>query len=180
MRKKIFFIKSRDVSYCPYCGGDLCYRDSCLRIWLKEGHERRTVAIRRLKCSKCGGLHQELPDFLVPYKHYETEVISGVLDGVVGPDDAENGLPCESTIQSWHDWLAVNELRMDGYLKSIGSRLPGFTEELLMTSDFLLTYLRSSCQEWLEIILRFIYNSGGFLVSAEGPLCTDFCMQSCR
>lgn len=166
MRQKIFFIKSRDVSYCPHCGSDLCYRDSCLRIWLKEGHERRTVAIRRLKCPKCGGLHRELPDFLAPYKHYGTEVISGVLDGVVGMDDAEDDHPCESTMQSWQHWMMANKLRIDGYLKSAGSRLPGFTEGLLMAGDSLLTQLRSSCPEWLEAILRFIYNSGGFLVSA--------------
>lgn len=89
-----------------------------------------------------------------------------MLDGVVGPDDAEGGLPCESTIQNWRHWMAVNGSRMDGYFRSIGSRLPGFTEELLMTGSSLLTHLRSSCQEWLEIILRFIYNSGGFLVPA--------------
>lgn len=137
-----------------------------MRIWLKEGHKRHTVAIRRLKCLKCGAYHRELPDFLAPYKHYETELISGVIDEVVGADDMEGDLPCESTVQSWHHWLMANELRMEGYLKSEGSRLPGFTEELLMTGVSLLKQLRSSCQSWLEIILRFIYNSGGFLVSA--------------
>ena len=108
----------------------------------------------------------ELPDFLAPYKHYETEVISGVLDEVVSADDMEDNCPCDSTVASWHHWLMINELRIDGYLKSEGSRLPGFTEELLKTGVSLLKYLRSSCQNWLEIILRFIYNSGGFLVSA--------------
>ncbi|WP_368222364.1 MULTISPECIES: DUF6431 domain-containing protein [Blautia] len=28
-----------------------------------------------------------MPDFLIPYKHYTTEVISGVLDGQVTPYD---------------------------------------------------------------------------------------------
>ena len=137
-----------------------------MRIWLREGHKRHTVAIRRLKCRKCGAYHRELPDFLVPYKHYETELISGVLDEVVQADDMDGNLPCDSTVQSWHHWLMANELRIDGYLKSEGSRLPGFTEELLMSGMSLLRLLRSSCQSWLEIVLRFIYNSGGFLVSA--------------
>lgn len=34
------------LSHCPRCSGDLCYRDNCMRIWLKEGHKRHTVAIR--------------------------------------------------------------------------------------------------------------------------------------
>lgn len=60
----------------------------------------------------------------------------------------------------------VNHLRIDGYLKSAGYRLLGFGEELLSTSMSLLDKLRSSNEEWLETILRFIYNSGGFLVSS--------------
>ena len=167
MRNQIFFVKSKDVSYCGRCGStDLYYRDTCQRIWLREGGEHRMIGIRRLKCRNCGAYHRELPDFLAPYKHYETEVISGVLDEVVSADDMEDNCPCDSTVASWHHWLMINELRIDGYLKSEGSRLPGFTEELLKTGVSLLKYLRSSCQNWLEIILRFIYNSGGFLVSA--------------
>ena len=42
---------------------------------------KQRFLIRRLKCSNCGRLHRELPDCLVPYKHYASEVISGVLDG---------------------------------------------------------------------------------------------------
>lgn len=167
MRNQIFFVKSKDVSYCGRCGStDLYYRDTCQRIWLREGGEHRMIGIRRLKCRNCGAYHRELPDFLAPYKHYEMEVISGVLDEVVSADDMEDNCPCDSTVASWHHWLMINELRIDGYLKSEGSRLPGFTEELLKTGVSLLKYLRSSCQNWLEIILRFIYNSGGFLVSA--------------
>ena len=38
---------------------------------------KQRFLIRRLKCSNCGRLHRELPDCLVPYKHYASEVISG-------------------------------------------------------------------------------------------------------
>ena len=171
MRKPIFFVESRDVSYCASCNSKLQYRDTCKRIWLKEGHERRTVAIHRVKCPTCNKYHRALPDFLTVNKHYETEVIAGVLDGVIDADNMEENLPCESTIQSWHHWLMMNLLRIDGYLKSEGSRLPGFSEELLKTGMSLLKQLRSSCSGWLEIVLRFVYNSGGFLVSAWNTPC---------
>ena len=166
MRKKIFFVESSAISYCPICGEPLAYRDSCQRIMLLEGRERRIYMIRRLKCHQCGRLHRELPDCLVPFKHYATEVISGVLDGIVTPEDDDSAdYPCEVTMYRWHHWLMVNHLRIDGYLKSVGYRLLGFGEELLSTSMSLLDKLRSSNEEWLETILRFIYNSGGFLVS---------------
>lgn len=162
----IFFIESSAASYCPFCGEPLSYRDTCKRILLLEGHIRHTYIIRRLKCHNCGRLHRELPDILAPYKHYACEVISGVLDGVVTPADEDSAdYPCETTMGRWHHWLMANRLRLDGYLKSIGSRLPGFSEELLKTGRSLLDTLRSSEQRWLNVILRFIYNSGGFLAA---------------
>ena len=64
----------------------------------------------------------------------------------------------------WHCWLEANQLRIDGYLKSTGYRLLGFSTELLESRVSLLNKLRSSRLEWLETLLRVIYNSGGFLV----------------
>ena len=63
-----------------------------------------------------------------------------------------------------HCWLEANRLRIDGYLKSTGYRLLGFSTELLESRVSLLDKLRSSRPEWLETLLRFLYNSGGFLV----------------
>lgn len=101
----------------------------------------------------------------MPYKHYATEVISGVLDEVITPDDTEaEDYPCETTMYRWKLWLALNYLRMDGYLKSIGNRLLGMGEGLLSSLVPLLDQLRHSNPCWLEAILRMIYNSGGFLV----------------
>ena len=119
---------------------------------------------------KCRANYEELTslintDCLVPYKHYASEVISGVLDGIISPDDEDSAdFPCEMTIRRWHCWLEANRLRIDGYLKSAGYRLLGFSTELLGSRVPLLDKLRSSQPEWLETLLRFLYNSGGFLV----------------
>lgn len=167
MRNTIFLIESNALSYCPICGEPLVYRDSCERGMLLEGHKRCIYLIRRLKCQKCGKLHRELPDFLAPFKQYAAEIISGVLDGIIQSEDEDSiDYPCEETMSRWHHWLMANQRRIDGYLKSVGYRLLGFGEELLNSGMSLLTELRSSTPEWIETILRFIYNSGGFLVSA--------------
>lgn len=166
MRNLIFFVESSVTSYCPVCGDPLIYRDTCKRILLLEGHIHHTYIIRRLKCHHCSKLHRELPDILAPYKHYACEIISGVLDGMITPEDEDSAdYPCEATMVRWRDWFTKNQLRVDGFLKSIGSRLPGFSEGLLKTGRSLLESLRSSHHRWLEVILRFIYNSGDFLVA---------------
>ena len=110
----IFFVESSAISYCPVCGEPLSYRDSCIRIMRLEGGRKRRFLIRRLKCSSCGRLHRELPDCLVPYKHYAAEEISGVLDGVVTPEDDDSAdYPCETTMHRWHCWLEANRLRIN-------------------------------------------------------------------
>lgn len=134
-----------------------------------EGGERKFLQIERMQCTNnsCGRIHHALPDCLAPYKHYAAEIIAGVLDGVITPDDAEDeDYPCEATMLRWKHWLVANFLRIDGYLKSIGHRLLGLGEGFLRSNVSLLETLRSSNGCWLEAVLRMIYNSGGFLQPA--------------
>lgn len=151
---------------CPHCDSRLKYRDSCIRYIKAEGGKNIRLLIRRLKCIRCKRLHRELPDSIVPFKHYSAEVISGVLDGVIRAEDLDTeDYPCEKTMDRWQQWFSINAQRIDGYLKSITYRLLGFNEELLLSSVSLLQHMRSSCKHWLERIIRTIYNSGGSLSS---------------
>ena len=82
----MFLVESSETTHiCPKCRGTLEYRDSRKRILKHEGGARDQLMIRRFRCCQCCSYHNELPDCLVPYKHYEAEVISGVIDGVVTP-----------------------------------------------------------------------------------------------
>ena len=62
------------------------------------------------------------------------------------------------TMRRWHCWLEANRLRIDGYLKSTGYRLLGFSTELLGSRVSLLDKLRSSRPEWLK------HCSGSFII----------------
>lgn len=118
-----------------------------------------------MKCDRCDCLHTALPDILTPHKHYETDVISGVLDDVITADDLDSeNYPCKKTMERWHHWFMANRLYINGKLKGDGYRRLGFSEELLLSEVSLLDELRLIRQDWLESILRFIYNLGGFLV----------------
>lgn len=78
----LILVESKCESFCPQCGMQLTYRDSRKRIKKEEGGNNRFLIIRRLRCDQCHRLHNELPDCVVPHKHYSTDVISGVLDEV--------------------------------------------------------------------------------------------------
>lgn len=96
-------------SFCPECGERLVSRDSRLRTFLDADGERHFLRHRRLICRKCGRIHSELPDFIVPEKHYTADAILGVISGVESSVDGKWDLEKEdpacaaenSTISEW-------------------------------------------------------------------------------
>lgn len=162
----MFFVESSETSHmCPICRGPLHYRDSRLRIRRKEGGVKEHLILRRFRCSSCHSYHTELPDCLVPYKHYEAEVISGVLDEVVRPEDLDSeDYPSFSTMRRWIQWLVENLTRIEGYLRTAGFYLLACGPDILFSKVSLLDAVRKKHSDWLERILHLIYNSGGFLV----------------
>ena len=165
MRKQVFFIVSSEKTPgCPCCGGQLRYRDSRLRIRKHEGGDRDYLRIQRFRCSTCKSYHNELPDILLPYKHYEAEVVSGVLDGIVKPEDQDSeDYPSVSTMLYWLRWFQLNLANMEGFLRNAGYRFFGLGEDFLFSDQSLLEAVRIKYLNWLEKIIRIVYNSGGFL-----------------
>ncbi len=106
-----------------------------------------------------------LPDFLVPFKHYQETVVVDAVDDRITPDRSDDR-PSAQTVLRWKRWLFMNTMDIDGHLKSIGYRELGFTEGLLRSDVSLLSELRKRIPEgWLKEILRFIYNSGARLLA---------------
>lgn len=62
------------------CGGSLRVRDTVERFVKISSSEQYGITIRRLACNMCGKLHRELPDFLLPHKHYPAECIEAEID----------------------------------------------------------------------------------------------------
>ena len=164
MRIGQFSFTSRETPVCPHCGSDLVYRDTCSRHYRLGGGTKVWFNIRRLKCPRCKKLHRELPDILAPYKHYHLDIIMGMLGGRLSSwEDEYEDYPCEKTVERWKMWLSQNKHDIDGQLKSVGYRVLGYGEELLYSTVSLLEKAMSSVDNWLGIILRMIYNSGGRL-----------------
>jgi hypothetical protein len=146
--------------FCPECGGELSYRDCRYRISKDYSGEKKWLVIRRLKCSSCNRLHNELPDYLTPYKHYKTEVIENVLDGVSTPyDESTEDYPCESTMKRWNIWLEYNRFKIEGVMRGRSYAIRGCARELFDTSISWLKDLKKHGTGWLGIVTGLIYNS---------------------
>lgn len=159
-----FFCESHEDPACPCCGERLCYRDRRRRIMRSYGGETFHLWLRRLYCKHCGRLHLELPDILVPQKHYSAEIIENVVDEVsTAEDESTEDYPCQDTMLRWKHWLAVCGTQIEGRLRSIGDRLLGLGRDILEAGGSILQELRKDGSGWLGICLRAIYNSGGRL-----------------
>lgn len=160
------FLPEQVEYICPVCKkGRLVFRDYCRRILRHEADDPEWLEVPRHQCDNpgCSKIHRMLPDIMVPYKHYQEEVIVDAVDERLDPATSDDR-PSERLVRLWKCWIAANILNIDGYLKSIGHRELGFGEELLRSGDSILRKLRRSSPEgWLKTILRMIYNSGGKL-----------------
>ena len=171
-----YFCRSYETPACPCCSGDLIYRDRRRRIMRTFGGKASYIQLRRLRCLACRRLHLELPDCLVPQKHYALEVVEDVLDGASTPEDeSTENYPCEQTMCRWQFWLAFNASQIDGWLKSVGQRVFELGDSLLSSTESLVEKLRANGAGWLAVCTRAVYNSGGaFLSKPPSGFCTCF------
>ena len=91
-----FIIKSHSAPLCPLCGVLMSGYDTRPRHCVGSDGVSRWFRLRRLRCPTCQKLHLELPDFMVPNKHYEAQVIADTISGSDNICPAEN-----STIRRW-------------------------------------------------------------------------------
>lgn len=87
---------------CPICGMLLKPYDSVPRVVRTKSRKTVWVKIRRLRCLKCNQIHRELPDYILPYKQYEAEIIRGVIEGLITTETlGYEDYPCDMTMSRW-------------------------------------------------------------------------------
>lgn len=94
-------MKEKEI-VCKTCGGIARYYDKVKRI-VRTGYGKRySIRVCRYICPRCGAIHRRLPSNLIPYKHYQKNIIEGFLSGELSSCDlAFEDYPCDATIQNW-------------------------------------------------------------------------------
>lgn len=163
--KKLLCVSSEDSALCPVCASCLKYRDSRDRIVKKHGGKTIRISIRRLKCDICRRFHNELPNILVPHKHYSSEVIEDTIDEASTPEDsATEDYPCEKTIQRWKRWISRNDSVIRYYLSIfVYSRL--HFQNNSYSHFFTLENIRRQGTGWLGSFTWIVYGAGGLFVT---------------
>lgn len=91
-----------DKILCPKCSSELRYYDKVKRIVRTKNGESYHIYIKRYKCYNCRKVYRILPPMLKPYKQYESEIIIGVIEGLItsGTIGFED-YPCDMTMKRW-------------------------------------------------------------------------------
>lgn len=153
---------------CPYCSGRLIRYGHHLRDLKNSSGSRIRFFLQNTECKRCGSHSLLFPDFIIPYKQFEGQLISDVIDDVITKDDmTADKAPEDRTLQRWKKWYAGNRAQIEGIMRSIGSRLDGFGEDLLNSADSLLEQIRIQDPEWMATIVRLIYNTGNSLLTEK-------------
>lgn len=87
---------------CSECSMEMKYYDRVRRIVRCEYGTKRTVYVKRYFCSCCGIIRRILPNYILPYKHYDKRIIDGFVHGKYSSEQLEfEDYPCELTIANW-------------------------------------------------------------------------------
>ena len=98
----IFRVQTLETACCPICGEALTLRGHCTRGVIFGSGKKVVLIIRRLRCSGCKRMHNELPDCIVPYKRLCAAILERVING------AREGVSCdERTLRRILDWWRV-------------------------------------------------------------------------
>lgn len=93
---------SNTIVVCSDCGIPSKYYDKVSRIVRTRGRRTKTVTIKRYRCPRCRRIRRDLPDYIFPYKQYDSEVIIGVIENLITCDTfGFEDYPCEATMARW-------------------------------------------------------------------------------
>ena len=78
-KKGGFYIVNNEKPTCPDCNGSMTVRGSVKRIVKDSDAIDYTFRLRRLRCLTCNKIHTEIPDLMLPHKHYSRKTIEQYL-----------------------------------------------------------------------------------------------------
>ena len=152
-------VRSEEESICPVCGCiDLKVIGSRKRGALKGDGDGLVLIIRRLRCKACRKIHHELPDILIPYKRYTSEVIEDILD------DTAPLAGCEtSSILRIKAWFSAMSEYIAGSLSGIAIKLGFGIGPGIGTARQRIKNMVGAFPGWLARAVRTLVNTNNWV-----------------
>jgi len=106
---------------CPRCHGPFKFHGTYSRHFLDEKGDRHDGWVAQCCCDTCNEYPSLIPDFIMPYKHYEAAVIeSAILEVEENGSLGLNSCPADdSTVRRWVNQFQERGARAVGWLLGI-------------------------------------------------------------
>lgn len=143
-------------SKCPVCDEILLCRDRRVRKYWDVDGKRHMMWIRRMKCSICNKLHNELPDFVVPYKqHVSVTIEKAVEEGLAKKEIMSECIPDVKTTKRWRIWVEKNILKINSHKDEI-SKENQYIQKYSIKIPLILKEITLKGKGWLSAILDLL------------------------
>jgi hypothetical protein len=119
-----------------------------------DGH-KEIYRVHRMQCCGCRKLHTALPDFMLPFKHYDAQSIQATLDSK--PDNC--CVADDSTMRRWKRSFGIAQSTIIALLVSYYMKMASSTASLFNLEN-ILPKIRSGQTRWLAFVIRLLINSG--------------------
>ena len=146
-KRGLIVIIALEIIPCPVCGGELFTRGTCHRKAVNSAGNTDRYQLRVLQCRECGKTHRELPAPLVPYKRYDGEAITHIVEQ---PESARCNNHTFALILNWLNWFL-------SYAKHIRE-----SQSFILHATLSEPTGKSRLTEFMALI-RIVVNSGNWL-----------------
>jgi len=111
----------RGIVLCQLCGGALTVHGCYRRHFLDDNGDSHYGWVAQGNCAACNAYPSLIPDFLMPHKHFEAEVIEAVIAESERAREPVFGFRAadESTMRRWLKQFAERGARAAGWLGCI-------------------------------------------------------------
>jgi heterodisulfide reductase subunit A-like polyferredoxin len=101
-KEEVMYMFANDKIICSNCGTCTKYYDKVPRIVRGKNRSTKSIQVKRFKCPTCGSIHRSLPNYIFPYKQYEADIITGVIEELITSNTIGfEDYPCEMTMLRW-------------------------------------------------------------------------------
>ena len=153
-----FLTANGEMPLCPYCSGQMTVYDSRRRYVIRQATAcKECYILRRLRCKSCKSIHTELPDFIQPFKHYDSQTIQDTID-----KKQDNSCSAdESTMSRWRTSFKDSQEAISTLLVAYYMRATGALASLFATGmDGIISKIRNTQPNWLSFVAGLLVNSG--------------------
>jgi len=123
-KQTAWLLVRRGEVVCALCSGALAVHASYLRHYRDEEGKRHYGWIAQGRCDACNVYPALIPSFIMPHKHYKSDVVERVVGEAEAGRNVEHSGGCAADASTMRRWVREFEKRGEWAAGCLNSKLP--------------------------------------------------------